>query len=78
MFYKQTKKLAANFIASQLQAPQIDTLTKLFKQLDLNKDGEISLDEMKQALSKEGIGYAELRRLMDSIDTDHNGKINYT
>ena len=74
----KTKKLAANFIASQLQASEVETLTKMFKQLDLNKDGQISLDEMKQALSKEGVGYAELRRLMDSIDTDHNGRINYT
>ena len=36
------------------------------------------MDEMKKALSKEGVGYADLRRLMDSIDTNHNGKINYT
>ena len=36
------------------------------------------MEELKQALSKESVGYAELRRLMDSIDTDHNGKINYT
>jgi Ca2+-binding EF-hand superfamily protein len=33
---------------------------------------------LKQCLNKEGLGYAELRRIMDSIDTDHNGKINYT
>ena len=33
---------------------------------------------MKSALTKEGLNYAEVRRLMDSIDTDHNGKINYT
>lgn len=50
----------------------------MFKQIDLNKDGEISMEELKQALSKEGLGYAELKRIMDSIDTDHNGKINYT
>jgi|JI8StandDraft_1071087.scaffolds.fasta_scaffold1595675_1 hypothetical protein len=36
------------------------------------------MEELKQALNKEGLGYAELRRVMDSIDTDHNGKINYT
>lgn len=36
------------------------------------------MEELKQCLNKEGLGYAELRRIMDSIDTDHNGKINYT
>ena len=54
----KTKKLAANFIVSQLQPSQLDHLTKVFKQIDLNKDGEISLEEMKKALSKEGLGFA--------------------
>lgn len=74
----KTKKLAAEFIASQLQPAEVQQLTNMFRQLDLNRDGQISMEELKQCLNKEGLGYAELRRIMDSIDTDHNGKINYT
>lgn len=36
------------------------------------------MEELKQAMSKEGLSYGDIRRIMDSIDTDHNGKINYT
>jgi Ca2+-binding EF-hand superfamily protein len=36
------------------------------------------LEELRVALKKEAIDYPTVRRLMDSIDTDHNGKINYT
>lgn len=29
-------------------------------------------------MDQEGMNFSEVRKLMDSIDTDHNGKINYT
>jgi Ca2+-binding EF-hand superfamily protein len=50
----------------------------MFNQIDINKDGEITFDEMKRSLEKEGMKYSDIKILMDSIDTDHNGKINYT
>lgn len=52
----------------------------LFRQIDLNHDGEISIDELKTALKdeKNQPSLKELSAVMCSIDTDQNGKINYT
>jgi Ca2+-binding EF-hand superfamily protein len=46
----------------------------------LNHDGEISIEELKIALADENnkTSLQELKTIMDSIDTDKNGKINYT
>ena len=53
-------------------------LTRMFKQIDLNKDGEISFQELKQALEKQKVNSSEITKLMSSIDMDHNGVISYT
>ncbi len=46
----------------------------------MNHDGEISIEELKIALADENnkASLQELKNIMDSIDTDKNGKINYT
>lgn len=52
----------------------------LFKQIDKNNDGMISIEELKHALDtqKEKTNLMELKKLMDSIDSDRSGTINYT
>ena len=52
----------------------------LFRQIDLNHDGEISIEELKTALKdeKNQPSLKELSAVMGSIDTDKNGRINYT
>ena len=68
------------YIASQLSEKDIERLGELFKQVDINHDGYITVEELKVALEnqKEKTSLIELRSLMDYIDTDKNGKINYT
>lgn len=44
----------------------------------MNRDGELSFEELKQGLVKEGLKVADIKALMDRMDTDHNGKVNYT
>ncbi len=52
----------------------------LFKQIDINHDGFITTKELKACLDKqkERTTVEEIEKLMNFIDTDHNGKINYT
>jgi Ca2+-binding EF-hand superfamily protein len=40
----QMKKFAATFIATQLSEKEVENLGNLFKQMDLNHDGEISIE----------------------------------
>jgi calcium-dependent protein kinase len=49
----QLKKLTATFIATQLSEKEVENLGNLFKQIDLNHDGEISIEELKVALKDE-------------------------
>lgn len=78
--YSKFKKLAVTLIATQLQEKDILELGKVFKQIDKNGDGMISLEELKHALEtqKDKATLGELKKLMDCIDNDHSGSINYT
>jgi len=59
---------------------EVEKLGQLFRKIDINHDGYITIDELKIALADESgwIEMRELKQIMDSIDVDKNGKINYT
>ena len=68
------------FIASRLRDADVQNLKDIFKTLDLNKDGTLALDEMKEGiekLKKDNIDI-DIGGIFKSIDTDHSGKIDYT
>ncbi|HJV28605.1 MAG TPA: EF-hand domain-containing protein [Aromatoleum sp.] len=49
---------------AELGKPEVPPM---FKELDTNRDGQISRDEAKRS--------AEILSTFDSLDTDHNGKV---
>lgn len=49
--HHKLKKVALTFIASQLSEQEILELGKLFRQLDENGDGTLSIDEIRKGLS---------------------------
>jgi Ca2+-binding EF-hand superfamily protein len=71
--------LAITYIATQLPEKDIHHLGLLFNQIDTNSDGYLTIEELKAALDKqnENTNYSELKNIIDHIDTDKNGKINY-
>ena len=79
LFLTQLKTLSATFIASQIPEKQIHDLGLLFKQIDTSGDGFITLEELQKALDKqqENASFFELKAIIESIDTDKNGVINY-
>lgn len=81
--YKNTNKLkkaVLTFIASRLRDADVQNLKDIFNTLDLNKDGTLTLDEMKEGIEKLKKDHIDIdiEGIFKSIDTDHSWKIDYT
>ncbi len=86
-FFKEYKdsnqlyKIILLFIASRLQDNEIDDLKDIFKAFDKNNDGQICYNEFEEGLMKlqsKQIKPDEVHSYFTLIDTDKNGKIDYT
>ena len=71
-------------IASQIPEKEIINLKNIFKLIDVNGNGLISLDEMIagmkefEKLGVSNLGPKDAKRLFDAIDCNHSGEIDYT
>jgi calcium-dependent protein kinase len=74
------KKAALHVIAGQLDESQIKNLRSIFMQLDDNGDGLLSVQEMRDGLSKAGLKEIppDLQQIMEQVDSDGSGVIDYT
>ena len=75
------KKLSLLFIASRLDDNEIKDLNEIFSAFDQDKDGQISIKELKQGflqLKSIHLDEHEINNLFKSIDVDKNNKIDYT
>jgi calcium-dependent protein kinase len=80
--FSKMKVLAATYLASQLAALDTQNLERVFKMLDENGDGYLSIEELNEYLSKNKASLnpmtvGELKKLLQLICTG-KGKINYT
>jgi calcium-dependent protein kinase len=74
---KNFKKAVLTFIASRVSDSEIEKEIEVFRSLDKNKDGYITMLELKAAMRKHH-SEEEVEEIMRSCDTDKNGAINYT
>lgn len=65
------------FLATLASDKDIMNQINLFRKLDKNSDGYITLRELKSAM-KNDIDSEEIESIVKGIDTDQNGAINYT
>ena len=79
------KKFIISYMASRLDESEIRSLKKIFLDLDTNKDGTISIEELKQTLLKlnstkknNKITVKEINDIFKSIDLDNSKRIEYT
>ena len=75
------KKMTLTYIASRLNENDVSNLREIFTSFDKNKDGHISLEELKNGLEKlngKEIDNQEIEKIFLSLDTDKNGQIGYT
>ncbi|KAI7742197.1 hypothetical protein M8C21_017753 [Ambrosia artemisiifolia] len=66
-------------IAGCLSEEEIMGLKQMFKGMDSDNSGTITLEELKQGLSKQGtrLTESEVKQLMEAADADRNGTIDY-
>ncbi|KAH7560773.1 hypothetical protein JRO89_XS10G0097800 [Xanthoceras sorbifolium] len=73
------KKVALRVIAGCLSEEEIMGLKEMFKGMDTDNSGTITLEELKQGLAKQGtkLSEFEVKQLMEAADADGNGTIDY-
>ncbi|KAK9062900.1 hypothetical protein SSX86_020090 [Deinandra increscens subsp. villosa] len=73
------KKVALRVIAGCLSEEEIMGLKQMFKGMDSDNSGTITLEELKKGLSKQGtkLTESEVKQLMQAADADGNGTIDY-
>ncbi|XP_010519813.1 PREDICTED: calcium-dependent protein kinase 34 isoform X1 [Tarenaya hassleriana] len=75
----QFKKVALRVIAGCLSEEEIQGLKEMFKGMDTDNSGTITLEELRQGLAKQGtrLSEYEVQQLMEAADADGNGTIDY-
>ncbi|KAG5238544.1 calcium-dependent protein [Salix suchowensis] len=73
------KKVALRVIAGCLSEEEIMGLKEMFRGIDTDNSGTITLEELKQGLAKQGtkLSEYEVKQLMEAADADGNGSIDY-
>ncbi|CAN1250414.1 Calcium-dependent protein kinase 17 [Linum perenne] len=73
------KKIALRVIAGCLSEEEIMGLKEMFKGMDTDNSGTITLEELKLGLAKQGtkLTESEVKQLMEAADADGNGIIDY-
>ncbi|CAI9756599.1 unnamed protein product [Fraxinus pennsylvanica] len=73
------KKLALKVIAQSLSEEEIKGLKAMFTNMDTDKSGAITYEELKSGLARLGskLSEAEVKQLMEAADVDGNGTIDY-
>ncbi|KAL8140165.1 hypothetical protein V2J09_006186 [Rumex salicifolius] len=73
------KKLALRVVAGCLSEEEIMGLKQMFKNMDSDNSGTITLEELKQGLQQQGtkLSETEVKQLLEAADADGNGTIDY-
>ena len=78
------KKFVLTYMASRLKEKEINDLKEMFLEIDDNKDGTISLDEMKKCLieinnqNQLNINEKQIEDIFKSMDTNNSKRVDYT
>ncbi|XP_010529441.1 PREDICTED: calcium-dependent protein kinase 21 [Tarenaya hassleriana] len=73
------KKLALKVIAENMSEEEIKGLKTMFANMDTDKSGTITYEELKTGLARLGsrLSETEVKQLMEAADVDGNGTIDY-
>ena len=71
--------LVLNYIAAQLPQKEISLLRKVFLEIDENKDGYLTVEELSEYFKKHDNNphFEDIKEIIKYMDVDHNGQLAY-
>merc|ERR1712217_453083 len=74
------QKTAKQLIMTQMKEEEMKASREIFVKLDLNNDGLVTLPELAEGLRQAGVylNPLDLQEVIDAVDVDVNGKLDYT
>jgi calcium-dependent protein kinase len=76
--YSTVKKVALMIAAFQLDTEEISVLRDAFLEIDADRSGLITVEELAEALKSQNMNEAEVRRVFAGIDQDKSNKLHWT
>jgi calcium-dependent protein kinase len=74
---QKLKKAVLMYIATQTTEKEVGTLRDLFTSLDKDGDGKLSIEDVQETL-KSYKGSLNVKEMLESLDTDQSGYIDYS
>ena len=81
MVSAQLKRATLSLIASRIPEDKIQLLRNTFTKIDVNGDGQLTIEELKKGLEQIpgfNLKLNDIQKAMEMIDTNQNGLIDYT
>merc|ERR1712061_564957 len=74
------KKVALSIIAQRATDSELKELNEVWKAIDKNNDGTLTIAEMRNGIQATGVGASDedIDAILRAIDTDGSGRIDYT
>jgi hypothetical protein len=71
--------MASDPVVAQLKPDQVQEITTAFMEFDLNRNGYITAQEMKECLRRSNIQFqdAEVDRVISNMDSNRDGTVSY-
>ena len=76
--FAKLKRAALIAIAYTLSQDDIEASRTQFEQLDVAKNGFITLDQLREVLQHQNVSDEEIEKMFNDIDQDHSGTIDYS
>merc|ERR1719382_676815 len=77
--HSRLKKVALTAIAQQLPDDDIDSIQNIFRTLDKNGDGTLSIQEIKEGMNQQGLKIPQhFEEILKGIDSNGSGQLDYS